>query len=262
MSHLVSIVLVLILVAVVFFAARYVSQPHSTTSTYTTIPTTTTAYINISNIRPNAPKLLAGIPNASQYVEFMNNTNLNFVLGAYNITAKEADFATYGLNFTNELITSPIEFAPNYTLAIPSKYADYKYPIISSIFAYNLSSPTQAAEFYNYELNYVLFGSNMTFPIYNKTVYYASNFSTATNSGVPGYTYATKTSVYNLNSSIPGMTITVAIIKPMYQTTEWFHVLVLYKNYFIVFGYFGVLNEFNQSSAINISERYINATLV
>ncbi|MGC8652061.1 MAG: hypothetical protein ACP5UH_02315 [Candidatus Micrarchaeia archaeon] len=258
-SHLASIAIALVIIVVVFFAVRYITLPRTVAPVYTT-PTTSVVYINLSKMAASSPNLLFGIPNASQYIQFVNQTFSNFTLGAGNITSRGVLMEMYGLNFTGTLILSPVEFAPNYTLVIPGRYKNYTYPIVASVFVFNESSPAKLTEFYDYDLHEVL-GSDIALPVYNRTVYYASNFSVATNSGVAGYTYPARTSAYNLNVGIPGMSFAVDNIEPMYQTTDWFHVAVLYQHYYLLFSFFGVLGKFNQSTAISIAEHYVNATI-
>ena len=98
------------------------------------------------------------------------------------------------------------------------------FPIMTSIFAYNESNVSEAVKFYDYERKDVVFGNyNISLPVYNKTVYYASNFSTSL-VPKPGYNYTTIDSEYDLPNSVPGLNL-------------------------------------NQSTALRIAMHYINTTI-
>ncbi|MEM3247558.1 MAG: hypothetical protein QW207_03400 [Candidatus Micrarchaeaceae archaeon] len=205
-------------------------------------------------------KPILDLPNASEYTLLLNSSTRNFTLGADNITATIAVFRIYGLKFTKELVVSPILFPPSYNLSIPSKYSNYTMPIIIAIYAYNESSVAEAVKFYNYARRVSLGGYNVTLPIYNKTIYFASNFSTSL-TPKPGYNYTTTYSEYYIPSNINGLNLTALSIVPFYRNTEWYIVQAQYHNYYIVFNYYGVLNHFNQSVALRIAEHYLNSTI-
>jgi hypothetical protein len=267
-AHYIAGILIVVaffaVIAMVLYGSHFVIVTTSiptTTAPTTTVSPNSNAYLNLTPGSSMSNSLLYGVLNASKYYLLLNSTIDNFSLGADNITSKLAVIRVYGLNFTATLVDSATEFPPSYNLSIPKKYANYTLPITSEIFAYNESSVAEAIKFYNYERKNEIFGeNNISLPVYNKTVYYASNFSTSLNQR-PGYNYSTVDSEYNIPSSINGLNFTVIAISPFYQNTEWYIIQAQYHNYFIIFNYFGVLNHFNQSSALRIATHYINTKI-
>lgn len=234
----------------------------STTGITSSVPVTVPSKnLNLSNAVTNNTNLLFGILNTSLYYQYINGTYDNFTLTP-NISAIVAVFNTYGLNFTDNLLTAPIEYAPGYTLKIPTKYSNYTYPIIASIFTYNESSVAAAEKFYSYEISpQRTAGAKLTLPIHNQTIYYAANFSTVTKLGVPGYTYKSQLSEYPYQSGIAGVNATVIDSKPLYNTTDDYIIVSQYGHYVLIFEFFGVLNKFNQSTGNSIVQHYYSVLL-
>jgi len=264
--YIIGIIFAVLLIAVISYLVLQTHLLIQTTTTVpvtvkTTVPPNSNVYINLQPNSSLKTTLLFGILNASKYSLLLNDTIRNFTLGADNITANIAVLRIYGLNFTKTLVESPVEFPPSYNLSIPKSYANYMFPIMTSIFAYNESNVSEAVKFYDYERKDVVFGNyNISLPVYNKTVYYASNFSTSL-VPKPGYNYTTIDSEYDLPNSVPGLNLTAISITPFYQNTEWYIIQAQYHNYFIIFSYYGVLHHFNQSTALRIAMHYINTTI-
>jgi len=260
---LIAIILIALIAAILFYIKPFslyaVSSTVPSTTTTTTMTTApTTIYINQSKYVANSTNLLFGILNRSQYYHYINGTYPNFTL-PNGISALVANFNTYGLNFTDALLTSPVEYAPGYTLKIPPKYATYTMPIIIGVFVYTEPNNQSAERFYNYEVNNVpnVTVSGYKIPFYNVSVYMANNFSTLTKPGIPNYTYATRVSEYPINLGISGANATVSYTNPFYNTTEWFNILVRYHNYLIIFNSFGVKNHFNTNTTVAIAKHYL-----
>lgn len=265
--YIVGIIAVLILFAVVALilqGSNFGISPKPTssaTTVTTTVSPSSNVQLNISVNSSMAVPLLFGILNKSNYFLLLNTTIKNFTLGADNITSELSTARIYGLNFTENLTDSSVEFPPGYNLSIPSAYSRYTFPISTSIFAYEERNVAEAVKYYNFERKQVIFGSsNVTIPVHNITVYYAANFSTSFLKK-PGYNYTTIDSEYTIPSGISGLNLTAVSILPFYRNTEWYLIQAQYHNYFIVFSYFGVLHYFNQSTALKIAQHYINTTI-
>ncbi len=255
--HFATVLILTIVIIATLIVVLYSSGIMHTRATTSTPSTTAQVYINLHKTVFNSTFLLFGLLNSSIYHQYINGTYTPFVLTP-NITVPEAVFNSYGLNFTSDLMTAPVEYPPWYTLNIPAAYSNFTYPIITSIYAYNTTNDSAAATLYDYEISgQRVFGADMNgTAVYNKTVYYAYNFSTVVNKGVPNYTHTGIISRYPINLGMPGVNATVLDSYPMYNTTDDYVIVTKYSHYMIIFEFYGVIGKFNQKYGTDIVTNY------